>query len=123
MIGFTAPGGNDKLKLLWTHPNPSNGFAAQTLALDLSKYKYVLIEGTYATTQGPISRCLCPTDSSTSYISFPTSVTATAVRQVVVSPSGINFSNGYFVATSAPSQNQTWYAVPLKIYGMSSDLI
>ena len=43
-VVITPGGGGMEATLLWTNPSPTSAFAAQTVALDLSGYKFVLIE-------------------------------------------------------------------------------
>lgn len=128
MIGFTAPSRDDKLKLLWTNPNTTAAFASQTVSLDLSKYKYIAIKCSFqlfAVAVGHyISTNIIPVPSqvgSTGYSAFIMGINNSqdiTSRSISVSVSGVTFGAGNSSSVSGSNE----YCIPLKIYGMKSEL-
>ena len=113
-------------KLLWTNSDPSAGFAAQTLSMDLSKYEGVVIRvsvGTNYNTDAlkPYQTFnYIPKDGVAHYLHslLDTSGTSNAywARQVTVTDSGITFSiAGYPASTLATTSTNVM--IPTEIYG------
>ena len=122
MIGFTAPSGSSKLEVLWTNPNPSVNFAAQTITVDLSKYKYCVIDGkinsgTNVDFNSPSidsGSIISPIQSGTTFSRWL--VTGTTGRVVsIVSTTGVTFGTGNYMRTGDTSSD---YFIPLHIYGL-----
>lgn len=131
-VHYTPTGGADPVvkklgngfELLWTNPSPSSVFAAQTLTLDLSKYKYVAIECSYTTTADYRTICLQPIPSKTggtgeihprisaNYL-LKNNITS---RLVTLNSSGIYFGSGEY---ALDSNSNNVYCIPLKIYGIA----
>ena len=100
-------------ELLWTNPNPSADFDAQTKALDLSEYNHVMI--TFA---GPplalIFEVGQPADNVFGLVS-----TAIRYRNVGVTGSGVNFGKGYYKTSFTGSEIPSNAIMrPQKIYGI-----
>jgi hypothetical protein len=113
--------GESTLDLLWTNPAPTAAFAAQNIAIDLSKYTHVAISLLWATSSQNITiaeatKNLCIINASNVMVSAPSSsgFGATA-RGITTSESGIAFTIGRDNASSATSIN---FAIPYRIYGI-----
>lgn len=107
-------------KLLWTNPNPTASFGAQTVALDLSGYESIRVEFTNYT-----SGIIVEIDSGTRrccgiWNTENTSKTAFVVRGVGATPTGVYFDNATYKwgdsATTSLTENN--YVKPTKIYGI-----
>lgn len=99
--------------LLWTNPNPTSNFSAQTVALDLSGYDAVRITF-IANMNAPV--CYTQEADIDSYDHLLSVVSAAPARQsrgFTFSSAGIVFENG---ASGSSSGSQ--YGVPIKIYGI-----
>ena len=116
VLNLTIPrgiAGGTQQDLLWTNPDPTSNFAAQTVALDLSGYDAVMIETlrrkstSYGSNNfgmvGSVIVCTAIGEGSTSW----------SERQATISSTGIQFNGGYLGTTS---NNE--YAIPQKIYGI-----
>jgi hypothetical protein len=124
--------GLSKPELLWTNPNPTSSFAAQTVALDLSPYKSVCIE--YV--QNPTSSAKCYPKAFYAVgdtVSIPGSgatqqgfiggaygksgsVYGTA-RDLTITSTGIVFGTGYAQNGAGPG-----YGVPQRIWGIKAQI-
>lgn len=120
------------MELLWTNPNPSSSFAAQTVALDLSPYKSICIDYRVATTgterhtyafYSVGDNITIPTTSQ----GYPTVIAAaygkttemsSIARNISIATNGITFGSGY-ASTLGASNN---YALPSKIYGIKAQI-
>ena len=130
-VHYTPTGGADPVvkklgngfELLWTNPTPSSAFAAQTIALDLSKYKYVAIKCVYNNqVSGYLSENIQPVPSQTvqtgycPFISSMGSTTDGTTRSISISTTGITFGIGVVTTSGSTSAN---FCIPLKIYGIA----
>lgn len=112
---LTKGGMSGGVKLLWTNPNPTSSFGAQTVALDLSKYIFVYI-------------LLVPEGSDTGYVGQLCKIGETQilisslvnnssafcrVRKVTITTTGLKFQTGY-AGTSGSGD----LCKPYKIYGL-----
>ena len=105
--------------LLWTNPSPSSAFNPQTISLDLSQYKYVVITyKTYSshdtTDRGSVFLplwvgfgCLVVGKPSDAFFS----------RTFTLSSTGVSFYIGGYVNASSASDTPD-ACIPLKIYGV-----
>lgn len=100
---------------LWANPNPTSSFAAQTVSLDLSEWKWIAIpavpesgsnEGVCFLRVGKEGRMLVTNVASNNYI---------YKRNADVTSTGVTFSTGYR-NTSGTTGGQ--YCIPLAIYGV-----
>ena len=105
---------------LWTNPNPTASFAAQTVSLDLSGYDFVAIVTRYG-----------PSDSESGQwgravtilkVGWPTSkmlcyrgdeAVSMGHRCATVSSTGVSFAVGYENSTQSTTR-----AIPTHIYGI-----
>lgn len=105
--------GGVRVDLLWTNPNPTSNFSAQTVSIDLSGYDAVRI--TFIANMGsPV--CYTQEADIDSYDHLLSVVSAAPARQsrsFTLSSTGIVFANG---ATGNTSGSQ--YGVPIKIWGI-----
>lgn len=112
-------GGGIKVDLLWTNESPSTGFAAQTISLDLSSYKLVLIP--FRITTGAAGAEI---QNSIFVVGETASATSAFAinrgREVTVTTSGVTFEQGYGFATYANGTkgNANGNLIPQKIYGI-----
>lgn len=118
-------------KLLWTNPNPTSAFAAQTVSLDLSNYDMVEIAFYQATSQlythtkrivvGSVSDLGVVATRFLETSGTSTSGTWSTSRQVNVKTTGVIFGAGAYEYTYNNGNNHVVnnsYTVPLKIYGI-----
>ena len=113
--------------LLWTNPDPTVAFAAQTIALNLEGYTDVLIETNYWNNDGSDSskdsktNNLIPIDGSQMYVAVTvnTSInTAYCARNVSATATGVTFTDA--LTTDGKTMNSR--NIPLKIYGVKETL-
>ena len=114
-LGIDGAGGLT-LDLLWTNPSPSAQFAAQTLSLDLTGYKLLMIERAdrcqydfLTTDTGALYAYL--QDKASSYIGY---------RAVKVDSTGLYFLDYFYAAAYGGSLSTTDNSrmIPNKIYGL-----
>lgn len=101
---------------LWTNPNPTSNFAAQTVALDLSAWNVIAVITKFNATSASETIHMirvgyqCVTNAvnigSNAYV---------AKRTATVSTSGVTFAQGYRNTTGTSG---TEYCVPVAIYGV-----
>lgn len=107
----------DRRELLWTNPNPTSDFAAQTLSLDISTYSAVKISFKDAkhANAGVVVECMTGGNA----LSIQNSGVDNGSRWRYFSPkadgTGITFSTGYLGATPNDS-----YGIPYQIWGIKS---
>lgn len=109
------------MDLLWTNSDPSATFPAQTISLDLSDYKAVLISVYTATTLTSSVKNNFVVKGETTEIQPPIYNGSLRSRTVTVSDSGISFSRGIFwnsYNNASSAQTQDVQAIPYKIYGI-----
>lgn len=98
------------IDLLWTNPNPTSAFAAQTVALDLSGYDAVIIR----VDQERCKTYVCFVGYQYDFATVPSGYTpASFGRLATISSSGITFGSGYYNT----GINDT-VIVPAQIYGV-----
>ena len=106
--------------LLWTNPNPTSSFAAQTISLDLSKYDAVeVVARQYATDSfvfsskaevGKFGKLFCYGYDDARELD---------TRRYEVSTTGVSFQTGYYTMISDSSGTaSSTHCVPYKIYGI-----
>ena len=120
---FNLPGFKEEYrKLLWENPNPSAGFASQTIDLDLSRYDEVEIKFNYNNTsnivvsgKGKLNEVIrgCLINGSTTSGLYISGV----YRDGTVTNNGITFTTGSFPRNGGFSTSND-YMVPVKIYGI-----
>ena len=110
-------GGGSSWTLLWTNPNPSSTFAAQTIPINLSSWHLIAIlakpQETGSTTSvflaavGTDNILSVPNIGSTQYF---------YKRNATISSSGITFSTGY---RNTNGTTGTGYCIPTAVYGLA----
>lgn len=106
-----------KTDLLWENPSPSSSFAAQTVPLDLTPYKYIIIVATATSSDVNGGFAFGRVGDGIQYNialrNYNTSVTYAYVRRFEVTTTGITFETGIRDTTEG-----TGYAIPKAIYGV-----
>ena len=111
-----SSGGGGSWTELWTNPNPTSDFAAQTVALDLSGWSFIAIVTSFSASHDYQTTHLvrvgdtCPLDTGNLFTTM-----YTAKRSAAVSTSGITFSTGYRNTTGTSGAN---YCIPVAVYGI-----
>ena len=111
------------LDLLWTNPNPTSSFGAQTIPLDLSEYPYFFVMYKSVTTATRVlSQFVVRGIDWTMFIGSPSGASPTYIqlqsRSIDSDVNGVTFSNGYHGYTSGYSNNDPNACVPVYIYGV-----
>lgn len=122
-VGGGSSGGG-LWELLWTNPNPTSAFAAQTIPLDLSNVQEVNLVIQHDLGGSADWHYTIPQMVSAGKQAFVavqgvgSSGTIGAIRRVfIVSATGVEFEVGLSkTGTSAPSENNS-VGIPLQIYG------
>ena len=104
--------------LLWSNPDTSEQFTAQTVAVDLSSYSLVMIEfilyGTLMTTV--IANIPATTNSIANSAMYGQRFIG---RNFAVSASGVTFEDGFYVSTYDGAVNTAnVYMTPVALYGI-----
>lgn len=111
--GGGGGGGGVTVTLVWTNPNPTSNFAAQTLSLDLSGYDAVAIVSRQAGNTDRVSWDFALI-GETIVTQVKNMASATIYgRSAEATSSGIVFGNGYAGSTAGATN-----AIPVKIYGI-----
>lgn len=107
----------NSMDLLWTNPNPTSHFSAQTLSMNLEPYsRFLILMKRYKTdtitywTSNIILKGVDALVYATCYNDINI-----FIREVASSDSGIGFGSGK--ATTTANQNDEW-AIPMRIYGI-----
>lgn len=104
------------MKLLWTNPNPRNSFNAQTISLDLSGYRFVMVSGAVPTFNYQLDYVICEVGQLVNLFAFTNS---RHMRQVTVSATGVTFGQGMKATNmteTTSADNNTM--IPQKIWGI-----
>ena len=107
------------VKLLWTNPNPSSAFSAQTVSLDFTNYTHAIVEMAQSDTSDWKTRVIVGKNEVNNfgggyvYYSDP----RTMGLQISLTDSGVIFKSG----TSSGSVNDG-FCIPQKIYGINITL-
>lgn len=109
-------------KLLWTNPNPTSAFNAQTIPLDLSNYDAIEII-IRADTANTYTIAPIITEVGKGGIAF-NSTAYNSVRQFTTTTSGITFTGAtYHSAYGNWSTTSTNALIPVKIYGIKYERV
>lgn len=109
-------GGGGAWTELWTNPNPTSNFAAQTVSLDLSGWSFIAIVTSFSASHDYQTTHLVrvgdtsPLDTGNLFTTM-----YTAKRSASVSSNGVTFSTGYRNTTETTGTN---YCIPLAVYGV-----
>jgi hypothetical protein len=101
---------------LWSNPNPSSNFNAQTISLDLSAWSVLCVTYITATGQSRHASTIVFKDGETYFVTVGIPSTSNNYyykRGASADNTGVTFTNGYQNTTAGAS-----YAVPQKIYGV-----
>lgn len=111
--------------LLWTNPDPTVAFAAQTIELDLSGYDEIELEYIdFVQHQNVMPLLHIPIgDRGNMNImignnSYSTGLMFTAERRFLVTSTGVEFESGYGTPTGYDLTARTDTCIPRKIYGI-----
>lgn len=111
--------------VLWTNPNPTSNFSAQTVSIDLSGYEAIIIGGKGYLSNLYEEYAYLTKDTNNKYYAFGLENSSTHVfgggvggRNITISNSGITFSTGYRANGVAGAE----FGVPLHIYGIKKKL-
>lgn len=109
-------GGGLKLTALWTNPNPTSSFAAQTISLDLAQYELILITfHNFASTdaQYGLLAQLCIV-GDTNYLQFTSATNNRNGRRLAtITTTGVQFAA--CVYNDGTNNN---YGIPYQIFGI-----
>lgn len=110
-------GAMSKWELLWTNASPSSAFAAQTIALDLSGYDFVMVVFQHWTSSDVNNSAFCRVGAYGRIESHDYSL---AYRDYHPEATGVYFNVGILVASygSSSVQQNTSAVIPLQIYGI-----
>ena len=102
--------------LLWTNPNPTAAFAAQTLEMNLSEYKYLIVVINATTSNTSNSYGIVPINNADS-VGIGRSNGSTVVRHFQATSNSV-------IISAAKSGTAYWNseAIPYKIYGIKGEL-
>ena len=106
--------------LLWTNPNPSADFAAQTIPLDLTGYRFVEVYGLNGANLN-YSKTVVGEGGGLMYFtgsSNPAYGTISEIRIYTTSSTGIDFSNNFQAYTGSASAVANSLNKPKYIYGI-----
>ena len=107
--------------LLWTNPNPTSNFAAQTILLDLNGYDAVDVVTVVSRSSGKMGsyRIFFGAPVSQGLLFLGDDATKHA-RNLTLYTDGITFQNGYYQYMTSGSSKTTdaGQAIPYKIYGI-----
>ena len=110
-----------KLELLWTNPTPNANYVGRTISIDLSKYRYCVIDAKYDASQSTdfysasgSDAMISPVLSGTTYDRYL--AIGDVGREVqVIGTTAVTFGSGW--SNVGGVQNDLW-CVPLHIYGI-----
>ena len=103
------------IELLWTNPSSTVDFAAQTVSLDLSAYRFVGISTRWTVSYdwGESEVRIFPKSPGVRYLGYVGAGSTVARRIETISDSGVQFGVGY-----NGSSQQNSVAIPVSIYGI-----
>lgn len=107
--------------LLWTNPNPTSNFSAQTISLDLSEYDAVDVVAIASRTSDKMGTCRIYFGAPVSQGLYLLGDDATKhARDLTLHTDGITFQNGYYqyMSSGASKTTDSGQAIPYKIYGV-----
>ena len=113
-------------ELIWTNPNPTSAFAAQTVALDLSDSPAVMVEFALSAGSSLVAARTFWQGHGVylDYLPWPNSTTVNlAGRTIEVTSSGVVFGSGLAMAQGSAQTNINNRYVPLRIYALRSGSI
>lgn len=110
--------------LLWTNPNPTSSFPAQTVQIDLSGYDAVIVDANYTSSSYAVSVIVFKDHLDIQMNAVTNLQTTGSVgygnRNVSMTSTGVTFSGGYTKSASSTGAATADNArlVPQSIYGL-----
>ena len=107
-------GAMSKWELLWENASPSSAFSAQTISLDLSQYKWILVSLRHWVDNTARTIWIVENNNTIHVCTAPShTFSANPARNITANDTGVTFSAGY------NTQNATEMgAIPVTIYGI-----
>ena len=126
-VDYTLTEEKETQELLWTNPDPTATFAAQTINLDLSEYDSVRVLSRTNTTSNHRRYFDCPVGNSQQIFSFGSAGAGAAThlsnRSYTTSISGISFENSYYKnLTNTTVETDNFSCIPVEIYGIKNKI-
>ena len=116
---INALGGIEYKKLLWTNPNPSSNFTAQTVSLDLTEYDAVEIQCKNLASSDYMIGTLFRIKKGDKGLLLSNAATNRERDVHSVSNTGIEFSGGIIYNTYGGAQStDNSRVIPIRIYGI-----
>jgi hypothetical protein len=116
----------NNFKLLWTNPNPTSSFTAQTIRINLNNFKAVLIESkafkdhsntlvqSFVGMKGVTLDIYCGGANGAG----TSGTVMTSNRNATISATGVSFSSGWYHIVSGSAQDDR-HCIPYHIYGIN----
>lgn len=121
---ISGSSGNEPV-LLWTNPNPTSNFAAQTINIDVSEYKNIGFEyALWPSSTGGTDIYKTILDKKTPYMQLSLMAgygqnNGVYWRNITIGDGTMTFTNGL----SPSGQSQANFLIIRKIYGIKNDII
>ncbi len=112
--------GGVKMDLLWTNPNPTSSFSAQTISLDLSEYQLVFVVCKGDTTGTNYTTALAEFNTLTQ---IGTINGYTRFRAFTATATGVQFGGGYKQTSYSNDGSDNSATIPYHIYGIKMSYI
>lgn len=107
-------GAMSKWELLWTNASPSSGFSAQTISLDLSQYKWILVSLRHFNDNTSRTIWIVEKNNTIHVCTAPSNTfSANPARNITANNTGVTFSSGYNASYATDNG-----AIPVTIYGI-----
>lgn len=107
--------------LLWTNPNPTSSFSAQTISLDLSKYDSVYVVSRASTSVNMVDSFFASPEKNQEQIweVVDKNDDYIGARRLTMTNSGVTFSEGVsYALLSTKGGTDNTRCIPTKIYGI-----
>lgn len=104
------------MKLLWTNPNPRSAFVAQTINLDLSGYRFVMVSGAVPNYNYQVCYAICELGEATNLFAMTNS---RHTRTITPTATGVTFGLGRKAGTMTEDmRDDNSTMLPQKIWGI-----
>lgn len=115
-ISSLLSSGAVQITKLWENPKTGSTFVSQTLSMDLTGYRFVIITARATTTSSVYASWACLIGRTQSISAYTTKFN---FRQVTVSSTGVSFGTGKFMPSYGASYtDDDTYTIPVVIYGV-----
>lgn len=101
--------------LVWSNSDPSQAFASQSVAVDLSNYFMFIAVAAYSQGYGNSVTAVVPKGRGT-FISA--NISHNMYRTITASDNGLSFGDGYFANTYGTAAVDNKRIIPLEVYGL-----